>query len=102
MDDEAGVRLQVILYAPEEAARLGELLARDRLPWRDVSVLYVLGRYTVGQMSRPADLLPFLAPGTPRFVHCMVCAFGRREQACVIADAAELRAAWDAIPLRSA
>jgi uncharacterized protein (DUF849 family) len=43
----------------------------------------VLGRYATGQTSQPADLLPFLAPGVPRFAHWMACAFGRHELACV-------------------
>jgi uncharacterized protein (DUF849 family) len=50
-------------------------------------VLYVLGRYTPGQVSTPADLLPFLAPDMPRFGHWSVCAFGRHEAACVVAGA---------------
>lgn len=74
---------QFILYTDEEARRLGELQARGLIPWDAVPVLYVLGRYSVGQTSRPADLLPFLAPGQPRFGHWMVCAFGRHEAACV-------------------
>lgn len=78
---------QIILYAPEEAVKLAELKARGLVPFNDVPVLYVLGRYTAGQRSSPADLLPFLAPGMPRFAHWSVCAFGARENACVTAAA---------------
>jgi 3-keto-5-aminohexanoate cleavage enzyme len=78
---------QIILYSPEEAVRLAELKARGVIPFNDVPVLYVLGRYTTGQRSSPADLLPFLAPGMPRFAHWTVCAFGTREIACVTAAA---------------
>src|SRR4051812_2450601 len=53
---------QIILYAPDEAVRLAELRRRGIIPFEDIPVLYVLGRYTVGQTSRPADLLPFLTP----------------------------------------
>ena len=35
----------------------------------------------------PRDLLPFLAPDMPRFHSWSVCAFGRRETACVTAAA---------------
>jgi uncharacterized protein (DUF849 family) len=74
---------QVILYDAEDARRLDWLRSKGALPWNDVPVLYVLGRYTKTQQSAPADLLPFLAPGEPRFGPWMVCAFGRDEAACV-------------------
>ena len=50
---------QIILYSPEEAVRLSEFQRRGLLPWDTIPVLYVLGRYTPGQTSQPADLLPF-------------------------------------------
>lgn len=74
---------QIILYSPEEAVRLASLKARGLVPFEDLPVLYVLGRYTPGQKSAPSDLLPFLAAGMPRFAHWTVCAFGARENACV-------------------
>ena len=77
---------QIILYAPEEAATLADIQRRGMMPFEDVPVLYVLGRYT-RQTSTPADLLPFLAPERPRYAHWMVCAFGREETACVTAGA---------------
>jgi 3-keto-5-aminohexanoate cleavage enzyme len=78
---------QIILYSPEEALRLEALQRRGLIPFENVPVLYVLGRYTVGQTSRPTDLLPFLATGMPAFRHWMVCAFGQNEAACVTAGA---------------
>jgi 3-keto-5-aminohexanoate cleavage enzyme len=78
---------QIILYTPEEASQLAALKARGLIPFEDIPVLYVLGRYTAGQRSSPADLLPFIAPGMPRFGHWSVCAFGQRETACVAAGA---------------
>jgi 3-keto-5-aminohexanoate cleavage enzyme len=78
---------QIILYAPDEAVRLAALRDAGKLPWDDIPVLYVLGRYTPGQKSAPADLLPFLENGVPRFAHWSVCAFGQREAACVTAAA---------------
>jgi uncharacterized protein (DUF849 family) len=74
---------QIILYDAEDARRLDALRRKGALPWEDVPVLYVLGRYTKTQQSAPADLLPFLASGEPRFGPWMVCAFGRDEAACV-------------------
>lgn len=82
-----GALAQIILYEPAEAVRLAAMKSRGMIPWDDVPVLYVLGRYTVAQTSQPADLLPFLAPGTPRFRSWSVCAFGRHEAACVVAGA---------------
>lgn len=78
---------QIILYAPEDATRLAAMIERGVVPFRSIPVLYVLGRYTPGQTSRPADLLPFLSPGMPSFDHWMVCAFGARETGCVTAAA---------------
>ncbi|MCB1445021.1 MAG: 3-keto-5-aminohexanoate cleavage protein [Rhizobiaceae bacterium] len=74
---------QIILYDPMEAARLAAMIRRGLVPWPDIPVLYVLGRYTVSQTSQPVDLLPFLAPDAPRFSHWSACAFGPREAACV-------------------
>ncbi|WP_225767237.1 3-keto-5-aminohexanoate cleavage protein [Inquilinus sp. Marseille-Q2685] len=78
---------QIILYAPEEAAWLDDMQRRGLIPWDEIPVLTVLGRYVAGQTSLPADLLPFLAPESPRFRSWMVCAFGRHEAACALAAA---------------
>lgn len=86
MRDE-NVLPQIILYEPAEAIRFAEMRQRGLVPWQDVPVLYVLGRYTPGQTSKPADLLPFLAADAPKFSHWSVCAFGRDEAACVTAAA---------------
>ncbi len=78
---------QIILYSPEEAVRLSQLQRRGVVPFDDIPVLYVLGRYASGQTARPSDLLPFLAPGAPPFDPWSLCAFGRHETACVVAGA---------------
>lgn len=74
---------QIILYDPSEAVRLSGMIQRGDLPWPSIAVLYVLGRYSASQTSRPCDVLPFIAPGMPRFPTWSVCAFGRYEAACV-------------------
>jgi 3-keto-5-aminohexanoate cleavage enzyme len=74
---------QIIVYSPGEAVRLAEMHRRGIVPFESIHILYVLGRYTVGQTSRPADLLSFLAPDMPVFSDWMTCAFGRHEIACV-------------------
>ncbi|WP_245517133.1 MULTISPECIES: 3-keto-5-aminohexanoate cleavage protein [unclassified Mesorhizobium] len=78
---------QIILYSPQEASYLATLAGRGMIPFDNLPVLYVLGRYTVGQTSRPADLLAFMAPAISAPRHWMVCAFGRQETACVAAAA---------------
>ena len=78
---------QFILYTPDEAVRLEALKKRGVIPFGDVAVLYALGRYTLLRTAAPSDLMPFLTPPAPRFAHFSVCAFGRREAACVTAAA---------------
>lgn len=82
-----GVMPQIIVYEASEAVRLAAMAQRGDLPWRDIPVLYVLGRYIASQTSMPGDLLPFLASGMPRFGVWSVCAFGRHEAQCVTAAA---------------
>lgn len=79
--------IQYILYDVGDLARFEGLVARGVVPTRNASVLYVLGRYTPGQVSAPADLLPFLATAS-HGLPWAVCAFGRREAACAVAAAA--------------
>jgi len=79
------IAVQHIVYTPADLDRLIEVLSPPR--WRDVQILMVLGRYTEGQESDPADLGPFLAridrlPETPDWG---LCAFGRRETDCLVA-----------------
>ena len=78
---------QIILYTPAEAERLGAMVKQGLIPFDKLSVLYVLGRFALTRTALPRDLLPFLAPDMPRFESWSVCAFGRRETACVTAAA---------------
>ncbi|HWU61834.1 MAG TPA: 3-keto-5-aminohexanoate cleavage protein [Ensifer sp.] len=78
---------QIILYDRHDQERLSALLARGVIPADDIDVLYVLGRYTASQQSEPADLIPFLMPGSHRFASWSTCAFGMQEAACVTASA---------------
>ena len=81
------VHPQIILYAPSDAERLGAMVKQGLIPFEKLSVLYVLGRFALTRTGLPRDLLPFLAPDMPRFDAWSVCAFGRRETACVTAAA---------------
>jgi 3-keto-5-aminohexanoate cleavage enzyme len=78
---------QIILYDAQDASRLAEFRKRGLVPFEHLPVLFVLGRYTTGQTSAPADLLPFVGAAAPAFEHWSVCAFGAQETACVTAAA---------------
>ncbi|HJE26152.1 MAG TPA: 3-keto-5-aminohexanoate cleavage protein [Methylorubrum populi] len=78
--------LQVILYEPAEVIRYAELKRRGVLGDGQDFPLFVLGRYTPGQVSRPADLLPFLAVAEDLPLWS-ICAFGPRENACALVAA---------------
>ena len=78
---------QFILYTPEEAKRFALMQTRGLIPFEAPAVLFVLGRFSLLRTAAPVDLLPFIAPDMPRFSFWSVCAFGRREAACVTAAA---------------
>jgi len=80
------VMTQVILYDVADLRRWQDLRARGVVPEAPWFLLFVLGRYTAGQTSRPSDLVPFVhahSTGEP----WAVCAFGQTEHACVTAAA---------------
>ena len=84
---EAGIELQHILYDAADVSRLSHLVADGTIPRENLAVLHVLGRYSTGQVSDPADLdAPLsvqLASGlSPDWA---VCAFGTAETDCLIA-----------------
>lgn len=81
---KAGVMMQYILYAAEDVQRFHELKARGIIPGDRHFVLFVLGRYTAGQKSEPADLLPFLHDWSNTDGDFAVCAFGPKESACAL------------------
>ncbi|TDF65469.1 3-keto-5-aminohexanoate cleavage protein [Cupriavidus sp. L7L] len=84
------VMTQVILYDAADVRRWHALRARGLVPAGAWSLLYVLGRYSAGQVSSPHDLLPFLqvAAESDDALPWAICAFGREENACVTAAAA--------------
>lgn len=75
---------QYILYSEDEVRRFMDLRRRSVIPGETVFVLYVLGRYSAGQISAPADLLPFLGAAGGAGIHWGFCAFGPREGACAL------------------
>ena len=81
----AGVMMQYILYSDEDVRRFLDLKRRGILPGEKHFVLFVLGRYTAGQRSEPADLLPFLNAWPGEIAGAFaVCAFGPKESACAL------------------
>lgn len=84
------VMTQVILYDVADVRRWQSMRERGMVPPGAWSVLYVLGRYSAGQVSSPHDLLPFLQVAAERdeALPWAICAFGREENACVTAAAA--------------
>jgi 3-keto-5-aminohexanoate cleavage enzyme len=81
------ILIQSIVFSPEELTRYYDLRERGVLGDGPDFLLFVLGRYTAGQVSSPSDLLPYLAVyrgGTP----WSMCAFGPREHACALTAAA--------------
>lgn len=79
---------QYILFSADEVVWFKDLRRRGIVPGDKVFVLYVLGRYTKGQVSAPTDLLPFLAIEGARDWPWGLCAFGASEGACALAAAA--------------
>jgi len=84
---DEGTMVQFILYSPQGVTRFQELRRRGMVPGDQHFLLFVLGRYTLGQTSVPADLLPFLMVHDHRDAWAL-CAFGPRESACALTAAA--------------
>lgn len=80
---DQGTRVQHILYDRVDLARLQEWQARGIVRRDQTDMIFVLGRYTTGQTSHPADLAPFLE-AKPSRARWMACAFGPDEHACLI------------------
>ncbi|MBJ7539580.1 3-keto-5-aminohexanoate cleavage protein [Marinomonas transparens] len=86
---EQNIIAQYIIYSPEQLAYYLDLKARGLLPENKHHLLLVLGRYHEKQESDPKDLIPFLPLIKQLTVRWAVCAFGRKEQDCLL-QAAEL------------
>ncbi|MBN4667105.1 3-keto-5-aminohexanoate cleavage protein [Pandoraea nosoerga] len=88
------ITAQYILYDTEDVAHYWRLRASGAIRPGRHWVLFVLGRYSKGQLSSPADLLPLLAAwhgGRARAdaendaTPWAMCAFGPREAECALA-----------------
>jgi 3-keto-5-aminohexanoate cleavage enzyme len=81
--DDNQVHIQHILFSAEEFDRFHEFRQRGVIPPSHRCVLFVLGRYNVNFQSDPADLEPFLQRDLDG-LDWFTCAFGQREQECVL------------------
>ncbi len=78
------IMTQVILYDEADVRRWQALRLSGVIPEAPWFLLFVLGRYSTGQVSSPRDLLPFVqAHSGPE--PWAVCAFGAAEHACMAA-----------------
>lgn len=82
--DDNQVQVQHIVFSAEEFARFLDYREHGIIPSAHSCVLFVLGRYNVDFQSDPADLEPFLQHDLDG-LDWFTCAFGRREQECVLA-----------------
>lgn len=89
------VMTQVILYDLADLRRWLALRAEGVVPDAPWFLLFVLGRYSAGQVSSPLDLLPFVAAHTAANTAAQadpepwaMCAFGAAEHACAMTAAA--------------
>jgi len=82
-----GTMTQVILYNEDDVADWNDLRQRGVVPEGPWFLLFVLGRYTLGQTSTATDLLPFLQRWDGAHPWA-ICAFGAAEHRCAMAAAA--------------
>ncbi len=85
---EQGTEVQHILYDVSDITLLNKWQHEGIVRTSQNSVIFVLGRYSEGRTSSPADLTPLLNT-MPTRSQWMVCAFGPREHECLI-EAARL------------
>lgn len=77
-----GIFAQFIVFDADQVRFLLRLIHRGVVPHSAPCVLFVLGRYTPDQQSEPTDLDPLLEV-SPFREGWFLCAFGKRELACM-------------------
>ncbi|MCP4186896.1 MAG: 3-keto-5-aminohexanoate cleavage protein [Gammaproteobacteria bacterium] len=81
---DANVHIQHIVYSVEELEKFLQLRDSGIIPEQHRCVLFVLGRYSTNSQSSPDGLIPFLNYDLQSLTW-FTCAFGKQEQACVMA-----------------
>ncbi len=79
------IGVQHILYGEDDLTALTQLLSTESIPADNLQLLFVLGRYTSGQQSSPADIEPFMQWLDEHALQAdwALCAFGKQETACL-------------------
>ena len=83
---EENIKVQHILFSADELPLFYQRIDEGLIPSSDLELLFVLGRYTVGQVSKPEQLTPFICALNMRQdiqSEWAVCAFGSGETACL-------------------
>lgn len=81
---DEGIDVQHILYDEDDCRHFLRLRTDGTIPGAHPQVLHVLGRYSAGQVSDPAEIAPRLAALAGHPVDWGLCAFGHNETACLI------------------
>ena len=81
--EENEVHIQHILFSANDLERFLEYRAQGVVPETQRCLMLVLGRYSADLESSPTDLEPFLQYDLNEF-DWFTCAFGKREQECVL------------------
>ncbi|UWQ26661.1 3-keto-5-aminohexanoate cleavage protein [Leisingera aquaemixtae] len=85
---EAGTQVQHILYGPDCIARLRVWYQDGIVPAAMRDAIFVLGKYTPPVLARPEGLAVFQDAAADLGLSWAACAFGRNEQACLLAAVA--------------
>ncbi|WP_264211284.1 3-keto-5-aminohexanoate cleavage protein [Leisingera thetidis] len=85
---EAGTAVQHILYGPDCIAQLCAWYRDGTVPAAMRDAIFVLGKYSPPLLARPAGLAAFRDATANLHLNWTVCAFGRHEQACLLAAVA--------------
>lgn len=82
---EIGTKVQHILYGADCIEQLKAWYAAGVVPSQLRDAIFVLGAYSPPVPAMPKDLLPFLDTTADMELNWSLCAFGRHEQACLLA-----------------
>jgi len=82
---EVGTLVQHILYGPSCVQQLSAWYDDKTVPGDMRNVIFVLGTYQPPVLATPDDLRPFLQAAKQLNLTWSACAFGRHEQACLLA-----------------
>lgn len=79
-----GIQIQHILYSEDECRDFLRFQAEGVIPAGPAQVLHVLGRYSEGQVSDPAEVKGRVAILAGHDLDWGICAFGQQETDCLL------------------